>query len=58
MVLKLPHTKAIYRDKGTQPELKGMLRPGSEETFPLETVFLFEAADEIGEELPPMEVFA
>ena len=35
-----------------------MLRPGSADTFPLETVFLFEAADEIGEELPPMEVFA
>lgn len=58
MVLKLPHTKAIYRDKGTQPELKGMLRPGSADTFLLETLFLFEAADEIGEELPAMEVFA
>lgn len=35
-----------------------MLRPGSADTFLLETLFLFEAADEIGEELPAMEVFA
>lgn len=58
MVLKLPHTKAIYRDKGTQPELKGMLRPGSADTFPLEILFLFEASDRTEEDLPEMEVLA